>query len=478
RLQRARPDLPVIVLTGIDDENLARHSVQFGAQDYLVKGTIDRETLMRSIRHATERKQVEQRLSYLSRHDELTGLANRTSLRERVANAIHRSRRRKEGFGIFLIDMDHFKAVNDRLGHAIGDEVLRVVGSRIQDVVREVDVAARLGGDEFAVLADAPVDPLGAAALAARLRARLREPIRVGGEEVTLTASLGAALYPHDGETLEELVNSADSNMYVAKRDGRDRFVLGEVSDAGNPSLRRAIADQEFVLHYQPQIQLSTHRTVGLEALLRWERSGTLVPPSSFIPLLEEEGLMREVSSWILNAACAHISQVRAHEGPMRVAVNASPCQLRSPDFASEVDAALLRCALPGAALELEVTEAVLTHESPATLQTLNELREIGVRIAIDDFGTGSLTLAGLNQFPVQALKIDRSFVQCLDVPASPDAKLVNAVVSLAQSLDLEVIAEGVETEAQLSQLRRMGCDMAQGFLLGRPSETGLPNGQ
>ncbi|HVV94544.1 MAG TPA: EAL domain-containing protein [Hyphomicrobiales bacterium] len=421
----------------------------------------------------TEQKRTEERIRHMARHDGLTDLPNRTLLHERMEEALGRVRR-GESLAVHCIDLDHFKSVNDTLGHPLGDALLRQVGQRLRGALREVDTVARLGGDEFAVVQVQVDRPEHAELLARRLVETISEPYDLDGHQVMIGASVGVTLAPHDGVTADDLMKNADMALYRAKTEGRGthRFFEPEM-DAQLQArrtleldLRQALASQEFVLHYQPLLNLEENRISGFEALLRWNhpRRG-LVAPSEFIGLAEEIGLIVPIGEWVLRQACREAAR---WPGDIRVAVNLSPAQFRNRNLTHDVIRALAGSGLSPQRLELEITESVLLVENEATLATLHQLRSLGVRIAMDDFGTGYSSLSYLRSFPFDKIKIDGSFVR--DASDRADcAAIIRAVAGLGESLGIPTTAEGVETEEQLRHVFAEGCTEVQGYLFSRP---------
>ena len=485
KLHGAAPSVPLVVLSGLVDEALAPQALQYGAQDYLVKGELDRRSLHRALRYAMERKRAEQRLSELARQDQLTGLANRSSFRDRLSHALSRCRRRNERFAVMFLDLDRFKSVNDDLGHEAGDLLLREVGRRLRGTARASDTVARLGGDEFAILVDAPASEEGVARMADRVLDALREPVMLEKEQLVVTSSIGSALCPDAGETIEERLKSADSAMYRAKEHGRNTYAIADPSQVKIglrraelvDALRKGLVRREYVLHFQPQVDLKSRQVVALEALLRWNRPGWgLVPPDEFLPALEETGLIVDVGAWVLDEACRKVRAWRdGGGGSVRICVNLSACQFEDARLVETIRAALARERLPPSALEVEITESLLMRDTNRTKATLKELKDIGVRIAIDDFGTGYSSLAYLSRFSVDVLKVDRSFVKNLGSPGSSERQIAAAIISLGHGLGLEVVAEGIETADQLEDLCLSSCDLGQGFYLGVPHARWFP---
>ena len=426
----------------------------------------------------SERKRVQEQLIHLAHHDSLTSLPNRELFYDRLGHALDRARRRNWIVGVLFIDLDRFKVVNDTLGHNVGDQLLRQVAPRLAQCVRAEDTVGRLGGDEFAIILTELVRIDDAGVVAQKIIAMLAEPFDVEGHEVFTTASIGIATYPGDADTGAILIKHADVAMYRAKAQGKNNYQF--YSAAMNTQtaerlqlenlLRYAIQRNEFVLHYQPKADLRTGRITGVEALLRWQRpGGALVPPGDFIPLLEESGLIVAAGEWVLRAACA---QIRAWlEGgltPVPVAVNLSARQFHQQNICEMVTNTLREFGIAPHLLELEITEGAAMHDADGTTATLRSLKALGVHIAIDDFGTGYSSLGYLKRFPIDSLKIDRSFVT--DLPDDQDdASIAQAVITMAHALRLKVIAEGVENEAQLEFLAANGCDEMQGYYFSRP---------
>ena len=426
----------------------------------------------------TERKAAEARIRRLALHDPLTGLPNRALLLDRLGQALAHARREGGLAAVFLLDLDRFKEINDTLGHPVGDQLLGAVASRIAGAVRASDTLARLGGDEFALVQPKLTQPADAAALAAKILGTFAAPFQLDGHEVHVATSIGIALFPQDGPDPDVLLKNADLALYRAKAQGRDRFRLFEPAMDEEAQarrrlereLRQALERGEFVLHYQPQLELATGRFAGVEALVRWHHPERgLVPPGAFIPAAEASGLIRPLGAWVLREACRQANAWHGRGWELSVAVNLSPAQLRQNGVLPMIGEALAATGLEPARLELEITEGVLMenvqHKGDGFLRGL---AADGVRLAIDDFGTGYSSLAYLKHLPVDTIKIDRSFVR--DLGRHPrDEALVRGIVMLGQSLGKRVVAEGVENATQLSLLRELGCDQAQGFFIARP---------
>ena len=430
------------------------------------------------------RKEMEARLAHLANHDPLTGLPNRHLLADRLGQALISAARHGRAAGALFLDLDRFKVINDSLGHSAGDRLLKAVAERLQDGVREGDTVARLGGDEFVMILDDMAQPQDAALVAQKILESFVQPFHVeipeagGAQEFFFTTSIGISLYPSDGEDVDTLLKNADTAMYRAKERGGNsyQFFTPEMDLRARKrlslesALRNALERREFVLHYQPQIDLATQRVIGVEALLRWNHPERgLVAPADFIPLLEETGLIVPVGEWVLREACTQATAWRAAGlPPLRVAGNLSARQLRHECFADTVAAALADTGMDPGDLELEITESAVMQQVEASIETLSRIHALGVRLSMDDFGTGYSSLSHLKLLPIDAVKIDRSFVH--DIPGDEDdTAIVQAIIVLARTLRLDVIAEGVETKEQLAFLRAHGCDAMQGYLFSRP---------
>jgi diguanylate cyclase (GGDEF)-like protein len=421
----------------------------------------------------TERRRTEAQVRHLARHDALTDLPNRAFLRDEMEGIAQRIKR-GETLAVLCLDLDHFKTVNDTLGHAVGDGVLTTVAERLRKCARETDIVVRLGGDEFAIVAQSLGDSRDAAALAERVVRSIALPMDIDGNQVNAGTSIGIAMAPSDGEDAETLLRNADTALYRAKSEGRGNFHFFErgmdealqhrrILEHG---LKGALARSEFRLMYQPLIDLSTNRICCFEALLRWDHPerGTIAP-SDFIPVAEETGLISSIGEWVLREACAEAS---AWPDDIRIAVNLSPAQFHQRGLVEHVIRALSASNLRPERLELEVTESLLLAETETTLQTLHRLRALGVRISMDDFGTGYSSLSYLRSFPFDKIKIDRTFVAGLE-PGDESTAIIRAVVGLGQSLGMSTTAEGIETEAQLDAVRAQGCNEVQGYLFSPP---------
>jgi diguanylate cyclase (GGDEF)-like protein/PAS domain S-box-containing protein len=418
----------------------------------------------------TERRKAEARIAYMAHHGGLTNLPNRELYQERLKEALESARTRGKRVAVLCLDLDLFKNINDSLGHPIGDRLLRMVANRLQTEVSGNNLAARLGGDEFAVILGPDISPNDAGAFAARLIKTLSAPYGVDGHELVIGASIGIALSPGDGATSEELMRNADLALYRAKEDGggRHRFFEREMDRQAQKrrdmeiDLRRAFANGEFELHYQPLVDIATDRISGFESLLRWRHPDKgMISPADFIPVAEDIGLIVSLGEWVLREACNEAVKWPAE---VKVAVNLSPMQFRSRNLVQVVISALAQSGLSPKRLELEITESILLAETEANLATLHRLRELGISISLDDFGTGYSSLSYLRSFPFDKIKIDRSFVKDLS-SRSDCVAIVRAISGLGRSLNITTTAEGVETLDQLDWLRAEGCNEVQGFL-------------
>ena len=424
------------------------------------------------------RRRDEERLRFLANYDALTTLPNRAFFNERLTSALAMARRSGKGLAVMFIDLDRFKNINDTLGHEAGDCVLREVANRLTGIVRESDTVARLGGDEFVVLVEQLSDNPSLGGLAQKLIKAVAAPIVLDGREYHLTASVGISAYPADGSDGATLLKNADVAMYRAKEQGKNNFQFYAAQMNANAlerltlesALRRALEREEFLLHYQPKVDFRSGRVTGMEALVRWERPGKgMVPPAQFIPLAEETGLIVPLGEWVLLTACAS-NRAWQREGmpPLRVAVNLSARQFAHASLVRDVAHILLVTGLDPASLELEITESMVMGNPQQAVQTLHQIKSMGVALALDDFGTGYSSLAYLRRFPLDHIKIDRSFIH--DIPGNADAvAIIDAILAMSHSLRLKVVAEGVENIAQFEFLRDRGCDEMQGFYFSRP---------
>jgi diguanylate cyclase (GGDEF)-like protein/PAS domain S-box-containing protein len=421
---------------------------------------------------AIERERAEERIRFIAQHDALTGLPNRLLFRDRVEQAISQAHRNKQQVAVLFIDLDHFKDINDSLGHQTGDRLLCATAHCLQRCLREGDSVARLGGDEFVICLPALNDSHDSALVAGKILEAVREGFHLDSHTLHVTGSVGISLFPENGKDAEELMRAADAAMYHAKEKGRDnyQFFMPRLNEAAQRRLsiagrlRNALQRDEFVLHYQPQMNLASGSMFSAEALIRWQTDAMLVPPNEFIKIAEETGLIAPLGEWVLRQACEQVSRWRGAGHPdMRVTVNLSPQQLRRPGFAEFAKRVLAETALPAEALEIEITEGLLMNYSQENVTALGRLARMGVRLAVDDFGTGYSSLAYLQRFPISVLKIDQSFVSGIGMDPN-DTAIVSAIIAMADSLQLKVIAEGVETAEQAAFLKSHGCFGAQGY--------------
>ena len=426
----------------------------------------------------TERKHAESQIASLAYHDTLTGLPNRLLFSDRLEQAILQGQRRTWRLGVLFLDLDRFKVINDSLGHGVGDRLLQALARRIASTLRSEDTVARLGGDEFTLLLPNVGRVEDVTLVAEKLLEAVRRPVRIDNSELFVTASIGISLFPDDGDDPDVLVKNADTAMYRAKELGRDNYQMYAPAMnataverlALETSFRRALSRDELLLYYQPILDLATGEPIGVEALLRWNRPGVgLFSPLDFIPMAEATGLILPIGPWLLKTACNQVKRWHQTIRPgLRLAMNLSARQFQQPDVAASVQRALRAADFPTDCLDLEITESWAMQNADAAILTMRELKALGISLSIDDFGIGYSSLSYLKRFPIDKLKIDRSFIK--DIPSDPDdTAIVAAVLALAQSLKLKVVAEGVETEEQREFLTGLGCDQAQGFLFGRP---------
>ncbi len=425
-----------------------------------------------------ERKQYESQLEYQAQHDALTGLPNRNLLADRINQVINRVQRHDSLVGVVFLDLDNFKVINDSLGHEVGDQIIKAVSERLVSAVREGDTVARYGGDEFVVVLDDMVQEKNVADITRKLMAEMTAPFNIDGRDIIVTVSLGVAIYPRDGEDQATLLRNADTALYRAKEAGRNTFQF-YAADMNQRllarldlerDLRQALENGEFLLHYQPQVNFASGAIIGVEALVRWRQPERgIVPPGEFIPLAEETGLIVPLGKWVLQEACRQAQAWRDAGMPeISMSVNLSARQFRAPGLVQTILGVLVETRLEARFLEMEITESMLMHDPEGAIMVLDELQKHGIHFAMDDFGTGYSSLNYLKRFPIHKLKIDQSFVR--NVTTDPDdAAITNAVIELSHGLNLKVIAEGVETEAQRIFLHANGCDEMQGFLFSRP---------
>ena len=477
RIKAARADVPAVVVGADGNSTLALAAVQAGAQDVLAREGLDAASLERSIRYAIERKRTEVQLAHMALHDHLTGLPNRSLFDDRLEHALRRRRDAKRGVAVLFIDVDGFKRINDSLGHSAGDAALREAAVRIRAAVRPHDTVARLGGDEFTVLCEDLDGDGDALSIGDRIIEALARPFAIHDSDVVLRASVGVALAGPADVRPEELLRRSDDAMYQAKARGGGRpqlYMPGRGRQRGGhdlqleSALRRAIP-AELVAHYQPVVAVDDAHVVGAEALARWQHpSRGLVPPAEFIAIAEQTGLIVPLGSWMLDQACR---QGVLWDG-LRVSVNVSGRQVAEGSLVASVSRALEDSGLPPERLQLELTETVLMDDVDGHVAVMRDLKKLGLSLALDDFGKGYSSLSYLHRFPIDRIKIDRDFVRGLP-NSRADQAIVSAVLSFARALEMEVVAEGVETQQHVDALRELGCEYAQGFFFHRPMEAG-----
>jgi diguanylate cyclase (GGDEF)-like protein len=480
QLRAAAPDVPIVILSGLQDELLAVKAVQEGAQDYLIKGRVDGDALGRSISYAIERKQSEMNISRRAMHDELTGLPNRALFLDRLIRGLAWSRRHNSMFSVMFIDLDRFKLVSDSLGHDVSDQVLREVAGRIDATLRGTDTAARFDADQFCVLCEDVLNEQQAVQLAERIIRNIERPVELENDTTFVTASVGIVVaIGQEVDDPEGLIREADAAMRRAK----ERGVRCELFDAElgtkvaerqetEKQLREAVEKQEFRVLYQPMIDLRSGEIMGVEALLRWDHPERgLLPPEDFLWLAEETGLILPIGSWVLKESLAQMKRWHSArpDKPLQLCVNISAREHTDRNLIQLVRDSLAETDADPSTLCLEITEDVLMKDIEASIESLRALKDMGVQLSVDDFGTGYSSLSSLKRLPVNSLKIDRSFIAGLDGGASEDSAIVTAVINLAHTLGLKAVAEGIETAVELEMLRSFDCDVAQGFYFARP---------
>lgn len=474
----------ILLLTAKNEKEDVILGLEAGADDYLTKPFNPDELKARL--HAGKRVldlqaellSVKETLHEQATHDPLTGLPNRLLFSDRLNQRINQANRSNGQLAVMFLDLDHFKLINDTMGHNVGDLLLQAVAERLSESLRQIDTVTRMGGDEFTVILSEITNVQDAVIIAKRVLDSLSAPFLLQSQEIFVSTSIGISVYPADGVDAQTLVRNADTAMYRAKALGRNNYQI--YTSALNAAtlermtlendLRRAIEREEFVLHYQPRVDLKNGTILGLEALVRWQHPEMgLIGPDQFIPLSEESGLIVPIGEWVLKTACAQ-NKAWQDEGlpPVVVAVNISALQVLQGDLVATVEDALAKTGLDAQYLDLELTESTLMHNPELAVETLIKLKSMGIRVAIDDFGTGYSSLSYLKRFPINTLKIDQSFVK--DVTSNPDdAAIAGAVVAMAHTLKLKVVAEGVETLDQLEFLRSLNCDEMQGYFISRP---------
>ena len=469
-------EIPILMITGLDDDDSVKQAFAMGAHDYVTK-PIHWAVLCQRTRRMLEASRAERHVRHLAYYDILTGLPNRVLLADRLGQALAKAQREPHTLAVLFVDLDRFKQVNDTFGHDAGDKLLKEVAKRLTQRVRENDTVARLGGDEFIVLLDGIQSAEDAALVARKLLEGLKAPFDIGDLEIAITASIGIAVHPYDGNDIGRLVKHADTAMYRAKEYGLNRYEFYQAKMTTQAlrhlelenRLRRALEQDNLEVHYQPQVELATGQVIGVEALARWRCTEGLIPPAEFITLAENTGLIASLGERILRLACAQQhAWCQAGLPWPRVAVNVSRRQIHQPGFLTVVTRVLEDTGLEASYLVLEFTENTLMEDPEAIAPILKALKALGIGLAIDNFGTGYSSLSYLKRFPIDILKIDHSFIRHL--PGDPDAAaIVSAIIALGRNLRLQVIAEGIETLAQATFLRAHSCHGVQGPLYGKP---------
>lgn len=476
--QQSQMTKPIIVMTGANSLELDDMLMKEGAADFIPKDELSTSLLDRSIRHAIERKEAEKEIAELVRRDPLTGLGNRYIFEEHMELAIARGKRQHSRLAVLFLDIDRFKDINDSLGHHVGDLLLTLVGERLRRSVRKSDFVARIGGDEFTVLLDNIDNIEDVAYIVDKIANELQRPAPVSNTTLDISVSIGIALFPDNGDVAVELMQKADMALYEAKAHGTgNRHFFTNRLQAQliegleiEKELRQALRTDAFELHYQPQVDLETGAIVGLEALIRWNKpNGDRVSPGLFIPVAVRSGLIVPIGQWVIEAACQQLQRWKQMGIHIPVSVNVSPRQLKYQGFQDQVLDCIKRHKVKPGMLELELTEDALVDTGFSQADTLVSLQQAGILIAIDDFGTGFSSMRYLRDLPLDRIKIDKSFVSDTGVDDLKEPAITRSIISLAQGLNLDVVAEGVETEQQAQQLQRQGCRIGQGFYYHKP---------
>jgi len=477
-VRMSAPEVPILLLAGDDDERLALLAVREGAQDCLVKRELDAGALRRALANAIERKRAEAQLTHQALHDQLTGLPNRMLFLDRLSVALERSRRSGAQLAVLFLDFDNFKEINDTWGHAAGDRLLTVLGERVSALLRPMDTVARFGGDEFTFLFEDLSSEREVVLIADRICQAARQPIHLDGVEVSTTVSVGIAMVADPSVSPETVIREADAAMYRAKDQGRSRFELFDETSRRRvierieleAAIRQAIERRELRVHYQPNLVLhGLSEATGVEALVRWQHpTRGLLAAREFMPMADDIGLVIPIGRFVLEHSLLQLAHWRARRPDMTLSLNVSPRQLRDPGLAAVLETALGASDLPPDSVCLEIAERAVAEDPDAAISALERLKSTGVRISLDDFGAGTSSLSRLRELPIDELKLHESFIGPLG--SSPrDALVVGALVDLGHALGLAVVAEGVESASQIEQLRKLGCDAAQGYAIGRP---------
>lgn len=483
-LHSAFPEIPVIVLTSLDDDQLALQAVSEGAQDYMVKKELEQRLLTRSIRYAIERNRAEQQLLHNAFHDSLTGLPNRALFGDRLDMALAGAQRRPAGkFAVLFFDLDRFKNINDSLGHSMGDRLLAALARRLETIVRPGDTVARIGGDEFAILVNDMNDVSHGIQVAERILKGFEDPFMIEGNEVFVSASIGIAVHDTNTTDPDAMLRDADIAMYRAKAAGKGRYEIFDPQMHASAvallkietDLRGAVDRGEFVMHYQPIVTLKDRKIKGFEGLVRWQHPiRGLVAPANFITVAEETGLIIPLGWWVMEQSCRQVRDWQLRypmNPPIFISVNVSGRLFVDNNVVEGILDILGRTGLPPESLRLEVTENVILEHSEAVMVKMQQLRAMGVQLSIDDFGTGYSSLSYLQRFQYDTLKIDRSFVSGME-PGTDSQAIVETILSLASNLGIGVIAEGIETAEQMIKLRDLDCPQGQGFWFARPLDS------
>lgn len=470
-------DTPILMVTALEDEHSVEQAFIAGACDYITK-PVNWVVLKQRVKRLISASHADKKIRHLAYHDTLTGLPNRLLFIDRMDQAISRAIRESNRFALIFIDIDHFKMINDSMGHAAGDVLLTTVTSRLTSALRRTDTISRLGGDEFTVIVENINEPEDAGLVANSLLEALAKPILIDEREVRISGSIGIALYPDDGTSFGNLLKNADAAMYRAKDLGRNmfQFYAAEMSEAVmhrldmEGHLRNALERQEFILHYQPKFDLKNGSCCGMEALVRWEHpQHGLIPPDEFIPLAEETGLIVQLGEWVLRTACMQLAKWQSEGYAIdNISINVSARQIRDENFPDLVEKIIIETCVNPVNVEIELTESALVENYDKARDLLIRFNDMGLKIALDDFGTGYASMSYLKAFPIDTVKIDRSFVSGL--PGNrEDMAIVRAISSLTETLDLSLVAEGVENEQQLQFLKHIYCPQAQGYFWSRP---------
>lgn len=470
-------DTPILMVTALEDEHSVEQAFIAGACDYITK-PVNWVVLKQRVKRLISASHADKKIRHLAYHDTLTGLPNRLLFIDRMDQAISRAIRESNRFALIFIDIDHFKMINDSMGHAAGDVLLTTVTSRLTSALRRTDTISRLGGDEFTVIVENINEPEDAGLVANSLLEALAKPILIDEREVRISGSIGIALYPDDGTSFGNLLKNADAAMYRAKDLGRNmfQFYAAEMSEAVmhrldmEGHLRNALERQEFILHYQPKFDLKNGSCCGMKTLVGWEHpQHGLIPPDEFIPLAEETGLIVQLGEWVLRTACMQLAKWQSEGYAIdNISINVSARQIRDENFPDLVEKIIIETGVNPVNVEIELTESALVENYDKARDLLIRFNDMGLKIALDDFGTGYASMSYLKAFPIDTVKIDRSFVSGL--PGNrEDMAIVRAISSLTETLDLSLVAEGVENEQQLQFLKHIYCPQAQGYFWSRP---------